>query len=35
MPRDRNSERSEIDSDAVKIAASVLAADFARLGEQR
>src|SRR5215470_10048803 len=34
MPRDRNSERPETDSDAVKIAASVLAADFARLGEQ-
>jgi ribulose-phosphate 3-epimerase len=34
VPRDRNSERPEIDSDAVKIAASILAADFARLGEQ-
>jgi ribulose-phosphate 3-epimerase len=34
MARDRNSERPEIDGDAVKIAASVLAADFARLGDQ-
>lgn len=34
MPRDRNSQRPEIDRDAVKIAASVLAADFARLGDQ-
>ena len=34
MPRDRSSERPRIDSDAVKIAPSILAADFARLGEQ-
>jgi ribulose-phosphate 3-epimerase len=33
MPRDRNGERPEIESD-VKIAPSILAADFARLGEQ-
>src|SRR4029453_15706662 len=34
MPRDGNSERPEIDSHAIKIAPSILAADFARLGEQ-
>jgi ribulose-phosphate 3-epimerase len=34
MPRDRNGERPELESDAVKIAPSILAADFARLGEQ-
>src|SRR5258708_6789761 len=34
MPRDRNGERPEIESDAVKIAPSILAADFACLGEQ-
>jgi ribulose-phosphate 3-epimerase len=34
MPRDRDGERPEIESDAVKIAPSILAADFACLGEQ-
>ena len=34
MPRDGNGERPEIDSDAVKIAPWILAADFACLGEQ-
>ena len=34
MPRDLSSERPEIESAAVKIAPSILAADFARLGEQ-
>src|SRR5215813_12048925 len=34
MLRDRNAEHAEIDSGSVKIAPSILAADFARLGEQ-
>jgi ribulose-phosphate 3-epimerase len=34
VTRGRNGERPEIGSDAVKIAPSILAADFARLGEQ-
>src|SRR6516225_5968788 len=34
MPRDRSAEHAEIDSGAIKIAPSILAADFARLGEQ-
>ena len=34
MPRDRNAEHTEIDSGSVKIAPSILAADFARLGEE-
>src|SRR5262249_7077042 len=34
MPRDRNGECPEIKGDAVKIAPSILAADFARLGER-
>src|SRR5215510_10471421 len=34
MLRDRNAEYAEIDSGSVKIAPSILAADFARLGEE-
>src|SRR5215475_1609387 len=34
MPMDRNRELPEIESGAIKIAPSILAADFARLGEQ-
>src|SRR5215510_4578970 len=34
MLRDRNVEHPEIDSGSVKIAPSILAADFARLGEE-
>ena len=34
MPRDGNSEHPVIDSHSVKIAPSILAADFARLGER-
>src|SRR5215813_3695607 len=34
MLRDRNAEHAEIDSGSVKIAPSILAADFARLGEE-
>lgn len=33
MPRDKNGQRPPMDSDAVKIAPSILSADFARLGE--
>ena len=33
MP-DRNAEHAEIDSGSVKIAPSILAADFVRLGEE-
>ena len=34
MPRDRNRERQEIESAAIKIAPSILAADFGHLAEQ-
>ena len=34
MPLDRKGERPEIESDVVRIGPSILAADFARLGEQ-
>src|SRR5215470_5895838 len=34
MLHDRNAEHAEIDSGSVKIAPSILAADFARLGEE-
>jgi ribulose-phosphate 3-epimerase len=34
MPRDKGGQSSRLDNDAVKIAPSILAADFARLGEQ-
>jgi ribulose-phosphate 3-epimerase len=34
MPRDRTDRRQELDKDAIKVAPSILAADFARLGEQ-
>jgi ribulose-phosphate 3-epimerase len=34
MPRDKNQEHPEIEIGAIKIAPSILAADFARLGEQ-
>ena len=34
MPRNRSAEHAEIDNGSVKIAPSILAADFARLGEE-